>query len=203
MPGAVRACLGAARRFLARRRARRLLGAGRPVFLELGAGGRKGTAGWLTVDLAGGCDIRWDLREGLPFPDASVAKIYSSHFLEHLSYREGQRLLEECRRVLAPGGGISVCVPNARLYIEAYLRSETLDEGRFFSYRPAFNGTTKIDYVNFTAYMDGTHRYMFDEENLLHVLAARGFRNARVRGFDPALDLARRDYESIYAEAEK
>jgi len=31
---------------------------------------------------------------------------------------------------------------------------------------PAWNDTTKIDYVNYTAYMDNDHRYMFDEENL-------------------------------------
>jgi hypothetical protein len=44
---------------------------------------------------------------------------------------------------------------------------------------------------------------MFDEANLLKVLESAGFRNARPREFDPALDMESRDYESIYAEAEK
>ncbi len=70
-------------------------------------------------------------------------------------------------------------------------------------YPPAFNHTTLIDYANFIAYMDGEHKYMFDEENLLHILKSNGFRNVRLRPFDPNLDLQERDFVSIYAEAEK
>jgi hypothetical protein len=51
--------------------------------------------------------------------------------------------------------------------------------------------------------MDGHHKYMFDEENLLHILQAKGFKNVRLRDFDPELDIKERDFESIYAEAEK
>jgi predicted SAM-dependent methyltransferase len=109
--------------------------------------------------------------------------------------------LDECRRVLVSGGTFSICVPNARLYIEAYVKSDSMVENRFF--KPAYNNTTRIDYVNYTAYMGGDHRYMFDEENLLHILKSKAFRNAHLRSFDPSLDLKERDFESIYAEAEK
>jgi len=88
-----------------------------------------------------------------------------------------------------PGGTFSICVPNARLYIEAYSKSITLDESQFFGYRPAYNNTSKIDYINYTAYMNEHHKYMFDEENLLYLLKSKGFKNARVRLFDPSLDL--------------
>lgn len=70
-------------------------------------------------------------------------------------------------------------------------------------YRPAFNNTTKIDYVNYMAYMDGHHKYMFDEENLLFILKSAGFRNVRLREFSIDLDHKERDFESIYGEAEK
>jgi predicted SAM-dependent methyltransferase len=171
--------------------------------VEVGSGDKRGQGGWLTIDITRNCDIFWDLRKGLPFPDDSVKKIYSSHFFEHLSFRETQKFLVECKRALAPGGKFLVCVPNARIYLEAYVKGVPLDSGQFFGYRPAFNHTTSIDCVNYVAYMDGEHKYMFDEENLLFVLTANGFKNARPRQFDPALDLAARDFESIYAEAEK
>lgn len=172
------------------------------VFLELGAGNKKGENGWLTLDLTSDCDIYCDLRKGIPFPDGVISKIYSSHFLEHLSFNDAQKFLDDCLRVLVPGGKFSVCVPNARIYIEAYLKKSELDTG-YFGYKPGYNDTTKIDYINYTAYMDGHHKYMFDEENLIYILKSKGFKNVQLREFDSNLDLKERDFESIYAEAVK
>ena len=80
--------------------------------------------------------------------------------------------------------------------------SGELDAKKYFGHKPAYNDTTKIDYINYTAYMDGHHKYMFDEESLLHILNAKGMKNARLRTFDPKLDMQERDFESIYAIAE-
>jgi predicted SAM-dependent methyltransferase len=173
------------------------------IFLELGAGEKKGEGKWVTIDINKHCDVFWDLRRGLPFPDERISKIYSSHLFEHLTYHDGQILLDECKRVLIPGGVFSICVPNARLFIEAYLNRSTLKEEQYFTYTDAYNSTTRIDYVNYIAYMDGHHKYMFDAENLIFILKDKGFRNVRIRNFNPELDLAARDHESIYADAEK
>ena len=53
------------------------------------------------------------------------------------------------------------------------------------------------------AYMDGVHKYMFDEENLLHILKTKGFNDVKLRVFDSQIDLKSRDYESIYAQGIK
>lgn len=188
---------------LSQRRIKLIIDRRDKIFLEVGAGDKRGENGWVTLDMSKNCDIYWDLRKGIPCPDKSIAKIYSSHFLEHLSFREGQIFLDECLRTLVPNGIFSICVPNARLYIEAYMNSATLNKDKFFAYKPAYNNTTKIDYVNFTAYMDGHHKYMFDEENLIYILQSKGFKNVHIRDFDHDLDLKKRDFESIYAEAEK
>ncbi len=172
------------------------------IYLEIGAGNKKGKNEWITLDLAPHCDIFWDLNRGLPFPDESICKIYSSHVFEHFTFKEGQKLLDECLRVLVKDGIFSICVPNAKIYIDAYLNSTCLDD-RFFGCKPAYNNTSRIDYVNYMAYMVGNHKYMYDEENLILILKRKGFRNVRLRNFDPSLDLKGRDYESIYAEAQK
>jgi len=173
-----------------------------PIMLDIGGGGRPGTNGWITVDTALGCDLYWDLREGIPFGDGTVESIYSSHMLEHLTFDDGQALLKECHRALKPGGSISVAVPNARLYIEGYLGAREIP-AEFFGWAPAYNKTTGIDAVNYVAYMAGEHKYMFDEENLIHRLRAAGFADAVSRAFDPSLDLADREYESIYAQGHR
>jgi predicted SAM-dependent methyltransferase len=193
----------AIRHYLSKRKIRRILRERTEISIEVGAGNKRGQGEWVTIDMNDTCNVYWDLRKGIPFPDESVKKIYSSHFLEHLSFGEAQHFLDECRRVLVPGGQFSICVPNARIYLEAYVNGDLLDAGRFFGHQPAYNHTTRIDFVNYIAYMGGGHKYMFDEENLLYVLGARGFKHPRARQFDPTLDLLERDYESIYAEAEK
>ncbi|MGA8088997.1 MAG: methyltransferase domain-containing protein [Terracidiphilus sp.] len=174
-----------------------------PIKLELGSGSKRGVDGWTTLDRALGCDVYCDLAKGIPFPDRCVTAIYSSHVFEHLTYKEAQTLLDECLRVLVPGGHFSICVPNARLYLNAYSNNIEITDKRFFEYRPAYNFTTRMDYVNYVAYMDGQHKYMFDEENLVYILRQKGFKDARLRSFDKSLDREARDHESIYAEGYK
>ncbi len=181
---------------------RRLLKQRSEISIELGAGQKKGVGEWLTIDLTSQSDLYWDLRKGIPFPDKRISRIYSSHFFEHLSFPEIQQFLQECKRVLIPGGEFSICVPNARIYLEAYVKGESMDS-TFFGYAPAYNNTTRIDYVNYMAYMNGEHKYMFDEENLVFILKYAGFSNVQLREFDPAIDLLERDFESIYAQGEK
>jgi predicted SAM-dependent methyltransferase len=169
-----------------------------PLKLDLGGGYRKGSNGWITVDVSHECDLYWDLRYGIPFGDNSVDALYSSHLFEHLPYEDGQKLLRESLRVLKPGGSFSIVVPNARLYVEHYMGERDLPE-EFFGWEPAYNGTTRIDALNYVAYMAGEHKYLFDQENLLHILTTAGFEGVAPREFDPETDLAERDYESLYA----
>jgi predicted SAM-dependent methyltransferase len=112
-------------------------------------------------------------------------------------------MLSECLRVMVPDGKFSICVPNARIYLEAYFNDGAFDRTQFLQYEPAYNRTTRIDYVNYIAYMNEDHKYMFDKENLVHLLEQRGFRNVRLRAFDPSLDKKERELESIYAEGFK
>ena len=179
-----------------------ILNAGNEIKLEIGAGNKSGKNGWVTLDMHKGCDIQWDLRNGIPFKDNSISHI-SSHLFEHLTFNESQQLLAECKRVLKPDGVFLVCVPNSRLYIEAYTKNDTEFRKNQPYFQPAWNNTTKLDFLNYVAYMDGHHKYMFDEENLLKVIEKAGLRNAALRDFNPELDLKERDFESIYAQGVK
>lgn len=174
-----------------------------PINIELGES-QKRLEGWTTVDLNEGSDICLDLSSlPLPFPDNCIHQIYSSHLLEHLFHREMSELLVECYRILRPKGIIKIAVPNGRIYLEAYFKPEEFNYKEYCLWDTGLSYKSKIDYVNYMAYMGGHHRHMFDEESLLIILADAGFKNVKIRDFDPALDLENRKYESIYAEAEK
>jgi predicted SAM-dependent methyltransferase len=193
-----------ARPLAARRIVRSLLDGGRPFTVELGSARREGVPDWVTLDLNGNADINHDLSRPLPFPDGSVDRVYSSHVLEHFTYpRPLLDLLREAHRILKPGGTISAAVPNARVYLEGYFHPEQFDREKFCAYDVGLRFRSRIDVVNFVAYLGGEHKFLFDEENLPRVLEEGGFRNARLRSFDPSIDLPERAYDSIYAEAVK
>jgi len=179
------------------RKIRKLLKKDKVVRIELGASEKR--EGWLTIGLAKGVDLKYNVRELLPFPEYSIERIYTSHFLEHFAHDDLINLLKECHRILQKGGIFSVAVPNAKIYVDAYLGKQIrLKDGL-----PHFHYYGRIDYLNYIAYMGNHHRFMFDTENLIAILKNVGFARSAIREFDPNLDLFVRKDASIYAEAIK
>jgi predicted SAM-dependent methyltransferase len=56
-----------------------------------------------------------DLVKPLPWGNASAQFILLEHVLEHFSSAPAYQLLEECWRVLVPGGVVRICVPDVTL----------------------------------------------------------------------------------------
>ena len=102
---------------------------------------------------------------------------------EHIPFKELKNLSMNAYRVLKIGGELSVCVPNARFYIDAYLNKETFkNESEMFE--PAIVKTGSwMDQINYIAYLNGLHHYMFDEENLINTLKLSPFKNVELRNF--------------------
>lgn len=116
-------------------------------------------------------DLWLDVRNGLPFPSNSVDSVYSTHMFEHFFSGELNKLLSECWRVLKPGGGVRLVVPNLASAIMAYNqgRSEWFSDSfprRFDSVGGRF--------ANFI-FCDGQHRTAFDFGYMQEVLGAAGF----------------------------
>jgi predicted SAM-dependent methyltransferase len=169
--------------------------------------------GWVNIDVGAppgdGLVIRHDLRRGLPLPSESCALIYSSHFFEHLEYRAGVRLMRDCHRALRPGGVLRFALPNFRALFEAYVQGdanylELIDHRQALPDREP--GTeTLVDGVNYGVYQFGEHKTIYDEEKLIAVLGAIGFRSVSGSSFIPEIDPrdpVRRRY-SFYLEAFK
>lgn len=91
--------------------------------LNLGCGDHVHDA-WVNVDVApsGPGVIRFDLQEGLPFEDGAFDAVYSSHMLEHLPRPLVLGFLEDCFRVLRPGGVIRLVVPDLEAICRLYVR---------------------------------------------------------------------------------
>lgn len=90
--------------------------------IDLGAG--RLPKGRLKIDRHGDADILMDLDTlqvyemngqetiitGMPFPDNSIKSIISHHCLEHIG-NGFLRLMDECYRILEPGGKFRIIVP--------------------------------------------------------------------------------------------
>jgi SAM-dependent methyltransferase len=189
--------------------------------LHLGAGGDI-RHGWVNIDLAlrfppevdrnappGTMFINYDLRRGLPLDDASCDLIYSSHFWEHLEYREGLDLMRECHRVLRPGGVFRISLPHFKNVFGAYLRQdhEYFSLVNILEALPDVEPGTEmlVDHVNYGVYQHGEHKCIYDEEKVVLLLRRLGYASVAVaeykEGVDPA-DMLRRKY-SFYVEATK
>ncbi|MBU6399991.1 MAG: methyltransferase domain-containing protein [Verrucomicrobia bacterium] len=94
----------------------------RPVLVNIGCG-RRCHPDWTNLDIApqDPSVLRHDLRRGLPFGDGSCAAVYHSHLIEHLRRGEALRLLQDCFRVLKPGGILRVATPDLERICELYL----------------------------------------------------------------------------------
>jgi hypothetical protein len=179
--------------------------------LHLGCGDRS-TAGWLNVDANGnaGVDLHWDLRHPLPFDDRSCRLIYSEHLLEHLMKEEGDQLLNECFRLLEPGGTLRIGVPDAELYLRSYAEGRT----GFFDELAHLGGavdrlSTPIDVINQMFRMGGAHRFAWDFKALAQSLRNAGF--SSIQRWNPGeassselcLDDPEHAFETLYVEATK
>jgi predicted SAM-dependent methyltransferase len=189
-----------------------------PFRLNLGSGFQP-KAGWINVDLSDKADLQLDLREPLPFPDHSVAAIYTEHFFEHLSYpnlddetawqledadhpSEGLTFLRECRRVLEPGGTFDIVVPDAEGIIREYVFRHEQPFPQHAWWGPAWCDTP-LHCVNYVFRQGREHKYAYDEDTLKQVLERVGFADVQRRDFDPAMDAANHRIGSLCMRARR
>ena len=140
------------------------------LYLNLGAGDIK-LPGFLGIDLSPQADMQLDLTKKLPWPDGSVAGIYSEHFIEHLSQAEGIQLLHECRRVLKPGGIFRVATPDLVEVINDYVNDANNPVWENYGYYWTNNRCERLN----LAMREWGHKWLFDKEELVRLGTMVGF----------------------------
>lgn len=79
---------------------------------------------WTNIDFTstGEGVIAHNLLSGIPFAENTYDAVYHSHVLEHFPKDKAQYFINECYRVLKPGGILRVAIPDleqiARIYLE-------------------------------------------------------------------------------------
>ena len=123
-----------------------------------------------------------DIIRGLPLPDGTVSAIYASHVLEHLAFDDLGKALDNCFRMLRPGGVLRLVVPDLEARARAYLESRANgvdDAGNVFLERCGL-GTKRrprriMDRLRAT-FGNSAHLWMWDEGSMREALLRAGFR---------------------------
>jgi predicted SAM-dependent methyltransferase len=95
------------------------------VRVHLGPGQKNYIDGWINVDanmFTGKCDVWTDIRNSLPFSDATVDAMYSHHVVEHLPDLTSH--LRDVYRCLKPGGMYRVGGPNGDTAISKFMAND-------------------------------------------------------------------------------
>jgi predicted SAM-dependent methyltransferase len=125
------------------------------------------------------CDA-WELDARVP--PHSVKSIYCRHFFEHLTFAQGRRTLAAFHRVLRPGGGLQVIVPDIRWHMRQFLEakpgSRSAANARWSARRHALAGFWGWQHDGERELWD-VHKSGYDQAALAEALTAAGF--ARVR----------------------
>lgn len=164
---------------------------------------------FINIDLNKNADLRLDLRKSLPFKENSVDYIYSEHFFEHLDYINGTALrsLFSYLKVLKKGGKLKIVVPDFEKILRAYVNKDLVF---FNSIRHILDKinicegySSIIDFINYSVYQFGEHKYCYDYEKMCLLLEFVGFKNIIKSKFDPLEDSIDRKKFSMYIIAEK
>jgi predicted SAM-dependent methyltransferase len=160
-----------------------------PIKLNIGCGPNR-KEGWVNVDILDpAADLQLDLRERWPFPDNSVAYVYSEHVLEHFDLHfEVPHFLTEAHRVLEPDGVLDVAVPDSEPPLKAYGDPNATYWSIASANRWHPGCQTQLERINYHFRQAGEHKYAWDAETLAIALHIAGFTAVARRDFNPLLD---------------
>jgi len=142
--------------------------------IEIGGADRPKYHPNLDANPSVGVDYVIDLNvEDLPFYDATVEHVYSSHCIEHFNFKRAIELLRDCYRVLKTNGTIELVIPDTEKVVR-YTANDTIEKDRIL-----FGERT-------TPYM--FHWSWYSQELATFLLQSVGFKDVKIVGERTGVD---------------
>lgn len=147
--------------------------------------------------------LRLDATRQFPFPDGAFVHVYSEHMIEHISFPQAAAMLDECFRVLSPGGKVRITTPDLAFLVDLHQENRA---GR----SPTAHSTLRKRYIEWASatgdlpgsesgfvinhFMRGYgHRFIHDEPILRGLLEKSGFTDVARVGLNESNEAAFRN----------
>lgn len=130
--------------------------------IQFGCGGNR-LIGWENYD------YEVDISKPLPFNEAIADAVLAEHVLEHISIHDAWNFIEECYRILKPGGYLRLAVPCAsKIFREA-------DQDYFdFVAKHGWGAANRKDAVKSIIFNHG-HQTIWEQNSLEAIVQCMGF----------------------------
>jgi SAM-dependent methyltransferase len=153
--------------------------------LQIGSGPNP-FPGWLNTDLAPDTYpdhraniVYLDATRRFPFEDGTFDFVFSEHQIEHISETAAVNMVQECFRVLRPGGRIRIATPDLAAIVGLHTESISPPARHYLQFMaarfiPDATGSLACEVINHMFYAHG-HRFIYDFETLSARLSQAGF----------------------------
>jgi predicted SAM-dependent methyltransferase len=142
--------------------------------------------GWLNTDLNPTKEIMFlDATKRLPFGHCTFDYIFTEHFIEHLKYRTGMQLVQECYRILKPGGRLRISTPDLIFLIKLHEENKTEVQKRYIKWEVDRYNPDRIyaDTFVINNFVRGDHKFIYDYKTLKNLLNKCRF--AEIERYEP------------------
>jgi len=117
--------------------------------------------------------VQHDITRGVPYKDNEVSFIVTNHMLEHITRDEGKKFLQECHRVLKPGGMLRISVPSTLKITSEYIAGAIRD----YKYMNVGVEQAHDDAEAYYNLLLAGHKTIYDSDSLCSILKEVGFKN--------------------------
>lgn len=163
-----------------RRLIKQYIKSNRPTKLQIGAG-PSSIPGWLATDILPESKniLYLDATKSFPIQDNTFDYVYSEHMIEHVTWTNGNFMLQECSRILKPGGVIRIATPDLAVILGLY-KDEFGELGDKYihqatDYFLSEVGQYKAIFVINNMFRNWGHKFLYDGELLKMAFRDAGF----------------------------
>jgi predicted SAM-dependent methyltransferase len=122
-----------------------------------------------------------DVTQPFPFDDRVFDYVFCEHLIEHVSWSGGGRMLQECQRVLKPGGIIRIATPDLTVLLDLYNPTGVPGKDQYIkwitdTYLVGLD-VCKPQFVINNAFYNWGHRFLYDAEILELQIRRAGFKD--------------------------